>query len=435
MAHLINADRIVVKENRQRREFSETEHQDLITSLGGPAGLLHPIVLRQEGDQKVLVAGERRLRAIKEMGELGIDLRYGGLCMLAGIVPYNDLGELDPLDAMEAELEENIRRKDLTWQERAQATSKLFDLRVLQAAAAGQPTPSMREVSEEVGRGGFGAGTTIVKEMQIARHLSDPEVAAASSVKEAHKILVRKEETKKNERLAEQVGRTFTSSNHACIRADSREWLSFSGAGIFDVICTDPPYGMGADEFGDSGNEGTREHAYVDSAEALLKILKWFPGEAFRVTKAAAHVYVFCDFDHFSAWKGALQSAGWRVFRTPLIWAKPNGFRAPWPEHGPRRSYETILFAIKGDKKITKLAPDVITCPLDESLGHSAQKPVRLIEDLLSRSCLAGDNVLDPFMGTGTIFAAAQGLKVTATGIEKEAAAFGIAVKRLEGLK
>ena len=436
MNNWLDMNAIKVKENRQRREFSETEHQDLITSLGGPSGLLHALVLRLEGDDYFLVAGERRLRAMKEMHDLGLPFSYAGQPALSGLVPFISLGDLSPIEAMEAELEENIRRKDLTWQERAVAESKLFELRTAQATTSGIPLPSMREVSEEIARGSFGAGTTVVKGMQVAAYLSDPEVAAASSVKEAHKILVRKEETKKNERLAEQVGRTFASSDHTCLLADSRDWLSFCPPESFDVICTDPPYGMGADSFNDSGQEGTRVHAYEDGAEVVEALLNWFPSEAARVTKPAAHLYLFCDFDWFGEWKKRLIAADWKVFRTPLIWTKPGGgFRAPWPEQGPRRGYETILFAVKGGKKVTKLMPDVLSYSPDESLGHSAQKPYRLIQDLLLRSCLAGDSVLDPFMGTGTIFLAAHEIKVKATGIEKEAAAYGIAVKRLGALK
>jgi len=38
-------------------------------------------------------------------------------------------------------------------------------------------------------------------------------------------------------------------------------------AEVFDVILTDPPYGMGADEFGDSGGLTEGAHAYKDDEE------------------------------------------------------------------------------------------------------------------------------------------------------------------------
>jgi len=118
-----------------------------------------------------------------------------------------------------------------------------------------------------------------------------------------------------------------------------------------------------------------------------------------------------------------------------LIWHKPSGMRAPWPEHGPQRKYETICYAVKGKRPVLKMAADLISFGADSNLGHAAQKPVALFEELLRRSCRPGDTVFDPFCGSGTIFAAAHELKCQATGIELDQASFGIAVKRVEMLK
>jgi DNA modification methylase len=76
-----------------------------------------------------------------------------------------------------------------------------------------------------------------------------------------------------------------------------------------------------------------------------------------------------------------------------------------------------------------------VTYASDQNLGWAAQKPVDLYRDFLMRSCRAGDSVLDPFCGSGTIFAAAHGLKVKATGIEVDRIAYGISVMRLGELK
>jgi len=81
------------------------------------------------------------------------------------------------------------------------------------------------------------------------------------------------------------------------------------------------------------------------------------------------------------------------------------------------------------------MAPDVVTYASDDNLGWAAQKPVALLTDFLSRSCRAGDSVLDPFAGSGSIFPAAHELKIKATGIELDSVAYGIAAKRLGGLK
>jgi DNA modification methylase len=192
---------------------------------------------------------------------------------------------------------------------------------------------------------------------------------------------------------------------------------------------------MGADEFGDSGGLAAGAHAYTDDWAHAEKCYVALATEGFRVAKPQAHLYAFCDIDRFQDLKALFFAAGWTVFRTPLLWYKRHGSRAPWPEQGPQRKYETLLYAIKGKRPTLKMLGDVLDYPADTNLGHAAQKPVALYRDLLTRTCLPGDTVLDPFCGTGPIFPAAQELRLRATGIERDLASYGIAVKRIQDLK
>jgi DNA modification methylase len=199
----------------------------------------------------------------------------------------------------------------------------------------------------------------------------------------------------------------------------------------FDIILTDPPYGIGADSFGDAaGKLATIDHQYDDSEHAFRELMVECEFRFDRLAKEAAHLYLCCDIDQF-LWLKGLFSQSWNVFRTPLINIKSGGGRVPLPEHGPRRCYETILYAYRGDRRVNAIYPDVIYTQGDDNLGHGAQKPVALFGDLLKRSARAGDTVLDPFAGTGTIFSAAHSLRCLATGIEREANYYGIAAKRL----
>ena len=128
--------------------------------------------------------------------------------------------------------------------------------------------------------------------------------------------------------------------------------------------------------------------------------------------------------------------AGWWTFRTPLVNIKPEGGRVPWPEHGPRRSYELCLFAVKGKKTVNTIRPDYFESRLSEgNFGHGAQKPVEAYVELLRRSTRPGDTVLDSFAGTGTIFPAAAELGLNAVGVELESAAYGICLQRIGEIK
>ncbi len=434
--NLIKLSEIEVSPNRQRREFDQNQLRELADSIENQEiGLLHPIVLRTVGDKHILVAGERRSRAVKDSHELGVTVWHCGQPIPPGMIPYVSLGEMEPLAAWEAELEENIRRTDLMWQEKAAATEQLFSLRTAQAAAANRPAPTPSDLAQEVtGETRNAYQERVRTDLILAKKLTDPEVASAKNVKEAMKVVKRQEERARNERITAQVGRTFSSADHRALCIDSEAWTASQPADQFDVILTDPPYGMDADQFGDSGGAAAGAHGYQDSHDNLRALLQWLPGETYRLAKPQAHLYLFCDIEWFPALIRVFSAVGWKCFRTPLIWHKPQAYRAPWPDQGPQRKYETCLYAVKGDKKTKKLAGDVLTFPPDDNLGHAAQKPVALFQELLSRSALAGDSALDLFCGTGPIFPAAHALKIRATGIEQDPASYAISLTRIRGL-
>lgn len=435
---LVHIENISIPETRQRQEFNPDRLVELMESVQ-IHGLLHAIVLRDSSTSPTLVAGERRLRAIKDLWQMGGVLRFEGKPIGEGWIPCSDLGELTHLQAMEAELEENVRRTDLTWQERAKATADLADLRRAQAVDQGRPIPDTSDIAEEVrgsGEGYYREATR--RELIVSRHLHNPEVAKAQNINEAWKILKRKEEVDRNVELAATIGQSFKASIHELLREDSLEWMAETcSAEAFDVILADPPYGVNADEFGDSGKRDATfgQHFYEDSPGNLRNILEVFAPQSYRIAKPQAHLYVFCDIDWFAELRSAFSAAGWHVHRTPIIWHKPGNYRTPWPEHGPQRKWEMILYAVKGSRPVTRIFPDLVSYNPDDNLGHQAQKPVALYSDLLRRSVRPGDTVCDPFCGSGTIFPAAHELKCKAVGIEKEAHPYGLAVKRLQDLQ
>lgn len=440
MNNLIPITKIRIPPNRQRREFNEGALRELADSLSKPSiGILHPPVLRKQGEEFFLVAGERRIRALQDNFDLGLANFYQGQALPINMVPYTDLGDLDQLAAEEAELEENVRRVDLTWQEKAMAMARLFDLRAKQSPELPR-TKVVTNMAAELIANGLGQtedGTrqSVNNDLILASALDDPDVAKATSATQATKILKRKLVAQQNERIAAVVGKTFTSDVHDLRQGNSAELMKSLAAESVDVILTDPPYGMGADEFGDSGGMAVGAHGYADTAETLRGILTWLPGETFRVAKPNAHLYLFCDLDWYHILWEEFSAAGWKVFRTPMIWHKPAGFRAPWPDAGPQRKYETILYAVKGDRKVNMMRGDVLTYNSDENLGHAAQKPVSLYRDLLERSVVAGNTVLDAFAGTGPIISAAHELKCKTIAFELDAAHFGIMLSRKAALK
>jgi DNA modification methylase len=426
---------ILISPDRQRKEFDLTALQELGNSIQGK-GLLHAVVLRQTEAGMVLVAGERRLKAVIELQMLGGRFKFNNQVIPEDYIPYVNIGDLSALEAEECELEENLHRKDLTWQESSAAMAKLHKIRSGQAQAQGRVHTVADTAMETKGRSDGSYQEAVRREILIAKHLDNPLIAKAKDTNEAFKILKKQEEVQKNVALALVVGKTFSSEVHRALNVNCLDWMRSAIPEQFDVILTDPPYGMGAQAFGDGGDGkmANSEHHYDDSYESWKELMTAWAPLSYAVAKPEAHAYVFCDLDNFHELKLLMQLAGWYVFRTPFICTKPNSGRVPLPDRGPRRQYETLLYAIKGKKKTTAIYPDVITTVQDLATTHGAQKPVELYKNLLLRSIRPGDHVLDCFAGSGTIFPACHQMKCKATGLEQNPEYFAMMWTRLQDL-
>ena len=406
---------LTIPPNRQRRQFNEAALDDLANSIQSK-GLLHPLVLRD--DHTTLVAGERRLRAITLLNDMGIRIKCDGTSVPLHSIPIITIGDLSDLDVREAELEENIIRKDLTWQERSVAVAALHNLRVDQLGEYDRwNNPEGRTVgatAEEVLGGSGGQFTKNIQEARIiAQHLDDPLVASANSQKEAIKVIKKKATREMTALLADLYSKQET--KHEILHGDATEILPTLPSATFSVLCTDPPYGVDAHTFGDMADA---THEYDDSFDNYTHLTGILAKESYRLCTKRAHAYVFCDIRHWSDLAEIFRGAGWNPWSVPIIWAKGNGM-LPKPHHGPRRTYEAILFASKGDREVTGVHPDTIEGIRTLSTpAFGAEKPAALFRNLLQRSCLPGDHILDPFAGAGPIIPACNYLSLTATTIE-----------------
>jgi len=422
----ILASDIQVSDSRQRKNFSEASLVELSQSIQ-TRGLIHAIVCRTLPDGKIeLVAGERRLRAMKMLLELDIPIQYENTAFLGGTVPTTMLEDLSAEAAYAIELEENIIREDISWQERASALARLNSFRQTQS-----PDHTLRDTVREV-RGDeannwdFKLGR---EDLLLAKNLSDPDVAKAPSRKEALKVLEKKAKTQHRAKLAQLFD--ASASPHTLLLGDSLEWLKSLPAESVHCLLTDPPYGMDASDFGDNFAES---HDYTDTPETFKHLVPVLAEESFRILKPNTHVYVFCNFEGYAFLESEFRRVGFSTWMQPLIWSKGNG-NAPWIENGHKKTYECILFASKGKRPMTTVKPDVLTYPTVTDRDHAAQKPVALIADLLARSINPGEIVIDPFCGSGTIFEAANLCSCVAWGVELSEKHYNTALLRLKPLE
>lgn len=418
----VKRDKIVIPENRFRRDFDEQKLLELRASIER-IGVLNPITVEKNGaDTWVLRAGERRLRVLQAILSDGGSFRLGTKTFTGDVLPANNYDELSPLERLEIEVEENVVRSDFVWQERVKALTSLHNLRKEQ-----NPEQTITATASEVlGKPAVGDQRMVVSNaLIIDKHLDNPEVAKAKSEKEAISII--KKQTERAHRAKLAITFDPSKNPHKLLLGSAETLLPAMQEKLFDVIVTDPPYGVGADSFGSMSSTG---HDYEDSKKNFEKLIAWLPEELFRVAKEHAHCYLFCDVRNFERLHTFMVLAGWTAFPTPLIWDKCGTGMLPFPDHGPRRTHEYILYAWKGDRRTILVKNDVIRVPAVKKLFHAAQKPVALYQDLFSRSANPGDKVLDCCGGSGPILVAANNMQLVATYIEKDEAAYNIAVGR-----
>jgi len=108
----IPIEKIAADQNQPRTSFDEEQLLELSVSIMNH-GVLMPILVREQGDKYIIVAGERRWRASKMAGLTEIPAT-----IMAG----------SENDFIEAAVIENIQRQDLTPIEEAHAYKKLLDI-------------------------------------------------------------------------------------------------------------------------------------------------------------------------------------------------------------------------------------------------------------------------------------------------------------------
>jgi len=395
-------------------------------------GLIHAISVDQNNE---LVAGFCRLNAVKLLNEV---YSYGRDQIPAGYIPVIMLGHTDERVLFRVELMENLQRRDLTPLDRAKAVSALHRMFQQEKGEAWTNADTGAELdklqSDPRTKGEIRdpkvASRDVADSMMIESFANDPDVQRASTRAEAIKI-VRK---KLQQELTASLGELSAddSVDHEIFHGKCEDWMPKMEDAFFNGIVCDPPYGVDADTFGAQTMVGG--HQYEDTQESAINRALIIMAEGFRLCKPDAHLYMFCDIRYWPDLAEMCKPLGWSPFATPLIWHKPGLGHAPQPGYFGRR-YECILFAQKGNRKLSKSHSDVFEFPAVKEKIHAAQKPVELIRELLSLSFFPGESVLDPVCGSGTVFRAAHDLKLRATGIELDEKYYNICKQVIGELK
>ena len=403
---------ISVLPNRQRKEVDQKYLDELSESIR-IYGLLNPIIV---DENNVLIAGYCRLKAHEILGRTEILVRK--------------FDELNQWEKECVELEENVRRKNLTFQEQCEAELRLFE-----HYQSTKPVKSTFYAHTDTARKGFSIqdmakllGFSYGKTNQrlnLAKSMrTDPSLAVFKTESQARHALEKRQSTAARIVLAKLAEATQPKEDKIQV---SYPTYSKGSITLYNTKCsnvipslpdesigcliTDPPWNVAFDET--FGSDPTK--AFPDTVE-MLKLLypKLQPGSICLMYCATRHLI---KGDIFRL----VKDCGYAIYNTIHIWYKPQVASSSVPYRELKNDYEPALLFSKGLARDFNVPMySVIQTRLEETRVHEAQKPVSVLQQLIENFSVQGEIIIDPFMGSGASMVAAKKAQRKGIGIEMD---------------
>lgn len=409
---------IKIKPDRIRKDFDTKALDDLAESIR-TVGLIEPVVV---DDDLFLLAGERRLRACRMLGWSEITAVY--------------MHDLDDWTKAVVELEENIRREDLSYVEEVMAMDRLHDLYQSKfgksSEGGGRGRNEGWKVRDTADLLGISVGA-VSQDIQLAKAIkTDPELAQQKSKIAAKSLYGRKQAIKARSLLAllqhgqtEQTGQTEQppKTDITLLHGDCLDIIPTLQDSSIACLITDPPWQVEFDsQFGSSPKTG------LELTKQALTLL-------YPKLQDEALCWMFCATNHLM--KGVVYdmvlSCGYFIFDSLFIWYKPTVAHSSNPYRELKKDFETALLFSKGrGRDLAKPMFSVYMTKLQGRKLHPAQKPVDMLKAIVEVSTVPNELIIDPFMGSGSTMSACKQTNRRGIGIEQEQQWFDLAKAEVE---
>lgn len=414
---------IKIDDDRQRKDLGD------ITTLAqsfSAIGQITPIVVEPDGDTYRLIAGERRLTAAKKLGWFEIEA-----------ITRADLSDRE---RVLIELEENVRRKQLTWQEEVKAVQTFVTLsKEPQAMAAKslvmspQTLSHMLTLADNLDRfpelkdcptwtSAYAQVTIKLKRLTDAALedifedivsgdlntappedlILDSEPTSPASTPKLSQLYADPEPAKPKEAPAFQA-----------LEGDFALWAKEYTGRRFNLLHCDFPYGLNmgsANLQNSSARWDVTDGRYDDTPELFDRLTRAFFDNQDNFIADTAHCVFWLAAKNYGRLASRFAHYGWTVCDVPLIWHKSdNAGIAPDVRRWPRRTYEIAVFASRGDRKILKVKAASIAGPTTKDY-HLSEKPTPVVTHFLEMLVDETTEIFDPTAGSGTALRAAKAL-------------------------
>jgi ParB/RepB/Spo0J family partition protein len=411
--------------DRAARQRQELPLDDLLESIP-LRGVIVPIIVTEEpgpeGQPYKLLAGERRLTASQKLGLPEIPVRL--------------LKDLPLVEQQVIELEENVRRRDLTWQERVKAYKAIH-----QTLKSSRPEWTQEKTASHIGM----APWRFSRFMRVAKDIDRPEILKAESFERAFNYLSREDD-----RLAEDAVSTILTAFHESepdlpfedpvpvpqgeispipIPAPppkplvtpsetsilQESFLTFApnySGQPFNFIHCDFPYGTNV--FGGKWSGRQSWSAYEDTPDIYFELIRALCSNLDRLMAHSGHLMFWLSADitiqarTIELFGQLAPSLAFSTF--PLTWVKSDNVGiVPDPKREPRRITETALVASRDDRLIIRPVANAISAPTSKE-HHPHTKPEPVLKHFFQMFVDPHTRMLDPTSGGGSSLRAAEAL-------------------------
>lgn len=393
-------------------------------------GLIQPLAVELTSEGFNLLAGGRRLRAIKEMNWDKVPVR---------VYP----NELSKVRRLAIELSENLDREDMTWAEQAKLQRTIHNLyteeygEAVRTGKAGKDdtTWSQGKTAELLGKsqGQVSKAIKVAEALEAVPELGD----RCKSVNDAFTLLNNmgsNMEHLKSLREADQRRSQLNVDVRKKELLDSYiigEYLEKSNnapMNSVDLVEIDPPYGIELDRLRKGGSTGKLtsgldgEYVEINADHYYERMVKYFD-RAYSLLKRDGWLIVwFAPEPWFEPVHLAIQEAGFKTRRMPNIWYKGEGYgQTMQPKMYLPNSYEMFFVARKGSPEIQRQGRSNVFQfrPVPPSnKRHPAERPIELMQEILSTYVDRGSRVCVPFLGSGVTLLAADNLNIDGWGYD-----------------
>lgn len=439
-------------------------------------GLLHPVVVEEVLDAPGAITyhyelrcGGRRYAAYTLLASNKVDLAEHPERPAAfyAEIPVTLFDEMPSHQRIRIEMEENLRRKEMSWKERVIGIVK-YHKACLQAAYLDDEKWNQKMTGELLGMDQASVSVAFTVYDEIKK--GNEKVVNADSLTDAIKVIAAENlDAAQAERLrriqlkrAEQALSSGTDGKRAegvqlpkissfilheanskspdtineKVQCSKEEVAAFYHHGdalkvlpllakttIINHIICDPPYGIDIENLSRSDSDrfdSIQRIAETHTVEGNLQLLPAFLRVAYEVIAEDGFLCMWYDLDHHEKIRKWAKEVGWRVTRWPFHWCKTSSCLNQAAQCNITKAVEHCYFFRRSEKSIIKKkqAVNFLCTGGDTSASHPFTKPRPVWDYLIETVSLEGQVIVDPFAGEGSSLAAIFQAKRVPIGVE-----------------